>query len=50
MSKWLCERQNYKQEDIVMLLDTNNASGMSVPTKANIVSFSLRRMFEPLES
>ncbi|GAA6008044.1 hypothetical protein JCM11491_006589 [Sporobolomyces phaffii] len=37
MSKWLCERQNYKQEDIVMLLDTNDASGMSVPTKANII-------------
>lgn len=39
MSKWLCERQGYKQEDIVMLLDTRDATQMSVPTKANIVSF-----------
>ncbi|GAA6064128.1 hypothetical protein JCM10212_006767 [Sporobolomyces blumeae] len=37
MSKWLCERQGYKQEDIVMLLDTPGASGMSVPTKQNII-------------
>ncbi|GAA5924710.1 Ca(2+)-dependent cysteine protease MCA1 [Sporobolomyces koalae] len=37
MSKWLCERQGYKQEDIVMLLDTQDATNMSVPTKANII-------------
>ncbi|GAA5961581.1 hypothetical protein JCM3765_002636 [Sporobolomyces pararoseus] len=37
MSKWLCERQGYKQEDIVMLLDSRDATGMSVPTKANII-------------
>jgi hypothetical protein len=37
MSKWLCERQGYKQEDIVMLLDSRDATAMSVPTRANMV-------------
>jgi len=47
MSKWLCERQNYKQEDIVMLLDSRESNSMSIPTRANIVrSFSLSRVLE----
>ncbi|GAA5826334.1 hypothetical protein JCM5353_003797 [Sporobolomyces roseus] len=37
MSKWLCERQNYKQEDIVMLLDSRESNSMSTPTRANIL-------------
>ncbi|GAA5829208.1 hypothetical protein JCM11251_004161 [Rhodosporidiobolus azoricus] len=35
--KFLVERFNYKEEDIVMLMDTPGASGMSLPTKANIL-------------
>ncbi|GAA6006241.1 hypothetical protein JCM10207_000573 [Rhodosporidiobolus poonsookiae] len=37
ISKFLVERYNYREEDIVMLMDTPGASGMSVPTKANIL-------------
>ncbi|GAA6042642.1 hypothetical protein JCM8097_008263 [Rhodosporidiobolus ruineniae] len=37
VSKFLCERYNYKEEDIVMLMDTSDANGMSLPTKANIL-------------
>ncbi|KAL8291866.1 hypothetical protein RQP46_002124 [Phenoliferia psychrophenolica] len=37
MAKFLCDRYNYKQEDIVMLMDTPRANPMEVPTKANII-------------
>lgn len=37
MAKFLCERYNYKEEDIVMLLDTPDANQMSLPTRANMV-------------
>ncbi|BGP18963.1 hypothetical protein JCM10213_004206 [Rhodosporidiobolus nylandii] len=37
MSKFLCERYNYKEEDIVMLMDTPGAQGMSLPTRDNIL-------------
>ena len=42
ISKFLCERFNYKEEDIVMLLDTPGAAPMSVPTRDNIVRPSSR--------
>ncbi|GAA5973386.1 hypothetical protein JCM11641_003105 [Rhodosporidiobolus odoratus] len=37
ITKFLVERYNYREEDIVVLMDTPNATGMSVPTKANIL-------------
>lgn len=37
MAKFLVERYNYKDEDIVMLMDTPGAQGMSLPTHANLV-------------
>ncbi|BGP45538.1 Ca(2+)-dependent cysteine protease [Rhodotorula kratochvilovae] len=37
LSKFLCERFGYKEDDIVMLMDTPGASGMSVPTRDNIL-------------
>ena len=33
------DRYQFKQDDIVMLLDTQNVNQMEVPTKANIVRF-----------
>ncbi|GAA5916235.1 hypothetical protein JCM6882_001117 [Rhodosporidiobolus microsporus] len=37
ITKFLVERYNYREEDIVTLMDTPGASGMSLPTKANIL-------------
>lgn len=37
LSKFLCERYGYREEDIVMLMDTPDARGMSLPTRDNIV-------------
>ncbi|KPV77110.1 uncharacterized protein RHOBADRAFT_34587, partial [Rhodotorula graminis WP1] len=37
ISKFLCERFNYKEDDIVMLLDSPGAAPMSIPTRANII-------------
>ncbi|KNZ62290.1 hypothetical protein VP01_128g2 [Puccinia sorghi] len=38
MQKFLIERYNYKQEDMVVLLDTPGANPRQVPTRANIIS------------
>lgn len=38
MQRFLSERYNYKQEDIVVLLDTPNANARQIPTRANIIS------------
>ncbi|GAA5918649.1 hypothetical protein JCM1841_002292 [Sporobolomyces salmonicolor] len=37
MAKFLVSRYQYKEEDIVMLLDEPRATAMSIPTKANII-------------
>ncbi|GJN88093.1 hypothetical protein Rhopal_001049-T1 [Rhodotorula paludigena] len=37
LSKFLCERYGYREEDIVMLMDTPDARGMSLPTRDNII-------------
>jgi hypothetical protein len=54
MAKFLVERYQYKEEDIVMLMDTPGASGMSLPTRANLVrpsfSFSFMTLLTPLLS
>jgi hypothetical protein len=38
LSLRLAERYNYKQEDMVILLDTPGANARQVPTRANIIS------------
>ncbi|EFP78614.2 uncharacterized protein PGTG_04570 [Puccinia graminis f. sp. tritici CRL 75-36-700-3] len=38
MQKFLIERYNYKQEDMVILLDTPGANPRQIPTRANIIS------------
>lgn len=38
MQRFLIERYNYKQEDMVILLDTPGANARQVPTRANIIS------------
>ncbi|GAA5979688.1 hypothetical protein JCM10908_003010 [Rhodotorula pacifica] len=37
VSAFLCERYNYRKEDIVMLLDEPGANMMSIPTRDNMI-------------